>query len=352
MGAEPLLGVYAGYSLRGDYVKPGKDLEPFVQDALEEIEYVTGPVNTRWGARRAQDGHPAPFKLRYVEIGNEDWFDRSGSYDARYAQFHDAIKAKYPELKVISTVGLEQPADKRVKSRRPDVLDEHYYRSAETFLRMAPRHYEGYDRKGPEIFVGEWAAYEDIEPWNARSRNLPPTPAMKSALGDAAFMTAMERNADLVTMQCYAPLLVNVNPGARQWRPNLIGYDALSSYGSPSYYAIKVFSRNHGDRLLKADLTGSPLHHSVTRDGKSGDVYIKFVNASVTPQTVRINLRGLRSVRPSATETTLTAPPTETNSMEQPTKVVPAVRKVRGIEPAFNYRVEPFTITVLQVETR
>ncbi|HEU4751657.1 MAG TPA: alpha-N-arabinofuranosidase, partial [Armatimonadota bacterium] len=132
MGAEPVLGVYAGYSLRGEHVKPGRDLAPYVQDALDEIEYVTGPATSKWGARRAKDGHPAPFPLRYVEIGNEDWFDRSGSYDARFGQFFDAIRAKYPSLKVISTVGNEQPAARRVHSRKPDLLDEHYYRSADT----------------------------------------------------------------------------------------------------------------------------------------------------------------------------------------------------------------------------
>jgi hypothetical protein len=119
MGAEPVLGVYAGYSLRGEYVKPGPDLAPYVQDALDEIEYVTGPVTTKWGAQRAKDGHPKPFPLRYVEVGNEDFFDRSGSYDGRFAQFYDAIKAKYPRLKVISSVGFEQPEQRRVRSRKP-----------------------------------------------------------------------------------------------------------------------------------------------------------------------------------------------------------------------------------------
>lgn len=352
MGAEPLLGLYAGYSLRGDYVKPGKDLEPFVQEALEEIEYVMGPVSSPWGARRAKDGHPEPFKLRYVEVGNEDWFDRSGSYDARFGQFFDALKAKYPELKVISTVGNEQPAEKRVHSRRPDVLDEHYYRSAETFLRMAPRHFEPYDRKGPEIFVGEWAAYEEIEPWNARSRDLPPTPAMKSAIGDAAFMTAMERNADLITMQCYAPLLVNVNPGARQWRPNLIGYDALNSYGSPSYHALKLFSTNAGDQLVKASLAGSPLHVSVTRRSKTGEILVKCVNASDAPQSVQVNLRGVRDIRSIATESSLTAAPTETNSLQQPDRVIPRTRTVRGISPSFSHTVPANTIAVLKLRPR
>ena len=130
MGAEPVLAVYAGYSLGGAFVKPGSDLVPYVNDALDEIEYVTGSVTTKWGAQRAKDGHPAPFKLRYVEIGNEDFFDKSGTYDGRFAQFRDAIKAKYPQLDCISTVGFEQPENLRVHSRTPDLVDEHYYRKA------------------------------------------------------------------------------------------------------------------------------------------------------------------------------------------------------------------------------
>jgi len=352
MGAEPVLGVYAGYSLRGEYVKPGPDLQPYVQDALDEIEYVTGPVTSKWGARRAEDGHPAPFPLRYVEIGNEDWFDRSGSYDARFAQFYDAIKARYPRLKVISTVGNEQPAEKRVHSRRPDVLDEHYYRNTAQFLRMAPSHYEGYDRKGPEIFVGEWAAHEDIVPWDPRSRTLPPTPSMKAALGDAAFMTQMERNADLVTMQAYAPLLVNVNPGARQWRPNLIGYDALRSFGSPSYYALRMFSRNYGDWILRATLAGAPLLTSVTKDSRSGTLYIKHVNPEAAPQTLAVDLQGVRSVKGKGTETVLAALPEATNSIDHPTKVVPVTRMLSGVSPSFTHTFPPHSITVLRLETQ
>ncbi len=352
MGAEPLLGVYAGYSLQGEYVKPGPDLAPFVQEALDEIEYVTGPVTSRWGARRAADGHPAPFPLRYVEIGNEDWFDRSGSYDARFAQFYDAIKARYPHLKVISTVGNEQPAEKRVRSRRPDVLDEHYYRNTDQFLRMSPGHYEAYDRKGPEIFVGEWGAHEEIVPWDPRSRALPPTPSMKAALGDAAWMTAMERNSDLVTMQAYAPLLVNVNPGARQWRPNLIGYDALHAFGSPSYYALRMFSRSYGDQLLRPALAGAPLLTSATRDGKSGAVFIKHVNPEAAPQSLSVELKGVRSVRPRATATVLSAPPDQTNSINDRTRVVPVTRTLSDVGPSFTHTFPPHSITVLELHTR
>lgn len=349
MGAEPVLGVYAGYSLGGEYVKPGPGLEPYVQDALDEIEYVTGPVTSTWGARRAKDGHPKPFPLRYVEVGNEDWFDRSGSYDGRFAQFYDAIKARYPHLKVISTIGNEQPADKRVRSRRPDVLDEHYYRNTAQFLQMSPSYYEKYDRKGPEIFVGEWAAHEDIVPWDPRSRALPPTPSFKAALGDAAFMTQMERNADLVTMQCYAPLFVNVNPGARQWRPNLIGYDALRSYGSPSYYTLKMFSTNYGDAILRTTVSSGPLLSSATRSSRTGTIFVKHVNPERTAQTLTIDLKGAR-VRGKALETVLAASPDETNSIDQPTRVVPVTRSLNGIGSSFTHTFPSNSITVLRFE--
>src|ERR1051325_167988 len=168
MNAEPVLAVFAGYALRGAHVNPGPDLEPFVQEALEEIEYVIGETSTTWGARRAKDGHPAAFKLTYVEIGNEDWFDKSLSYDGRFAQFHDAIKAKYPHLKTISSVGKEQPERLHVHSRKPDMMDEHYYLSTDEFLKKSPTYARNYDRSGPEIFVGEWAAHEDakIKPWS------------------------------------------------------------------------------------------------------------------------------------------------------------------------------------------
>ena len=352
MRAEPVLAVYAGYSLRGDYVKPGSDLEPYLQDALDEIEYVTGSTQTKWGAQRAKDGHSAPFKLHYVEVGNEDFFDKSGSYDGRFAQFYDALKKTYPALKVVSTVGNEQPAEKRVHSRTPDVLDEHYYRTTDTFLQMSPAHYEPYDRKGPEIFVGEWAAHEEIAPWDPRSRSLPPTPSMKAALGDAAWMTAMERNADLITMQCYAPLLVNVNPGGRQWRPNLIGYDTLRSFGSPSYYTIQMFSRNHGDTLLKTTMTGAPLLSSATKDSKTGAIFIKYVNPQSSSQTVRIELKGIRSVAPTGMVLQIAADPAATNAIDDPTKVVPIPGRVNGIGLSFPYTFPPNSITVLRLDAR
>src|SRR5665213_3132638 len=302
MKAEPVLAVYAGYSLKGAHINAGPDLAPFVQDALDEIEYVAGDTNTKWGAERAKDGHSAPFPLHYVEIGNEDWFDKSGSYDARFAQFYDAIKAKYPQLKTISTIGDDQPANTRVKSRKPDVIDGHYYRSVEDFLQMSPDYAKNYDRNGPEIFVGEWASYESsFPPWDDRSKQLAPTPDLRAAIGDAVFMAAMERNSDLIKMQCYAPMLVNVNPGARQWRPDLIGYNAISSYGSPSYYTIQMFSRNVGDEILSVSPSDTEIQGCATRDSKTGEIFIKLVNPGVTNAVVKIKIKGVASLASKGT---------------------------------------------------
>jgi len=353
MKAEPVLAVYAGYSLKGMHVNPGPDLEPFVQDALDEIEYVTGDTNTTWGAERVKNGHPAAFKLNYVEIGNEDWFDKSKSYDQRFAQFYDAIKAKYPQLKLISTIGNDQPENLRVHSRKPDVTDEHYYRSMDTFLHMSPRYAQNYDRHGPEIFVGEWAAYEtSFPPWDQRSQHEPPTPNLKAALGDAVFMAAMERNSDLIRMQCYAPLFVNVNPGARQWRPDLIGYDAISAYGSPSYYAIQMFDCNLGDEILPVTPSETVVQSSATRDRKTGEIFLKLVNPNGAAESLKIEINGIASLASKGRAVTLTGNLDDSNSITRPRKVVPVTTTVRGIKPAFTYTLPPNSIVVLKLKAR
>jgi len=351
MNAEPVLAVYAGYSLKGAHVNPGPDLEPFVQEALEEIEYVIGGTNTIWGAQRAKDGHSEPFKLTYVEIGNEDWFDKSKSYDERFAQFYDAIKAKYPQLKTISTIGDDQPEALRVHRRKPDVMDEHYYRSVDTFLYMSPDYAKKYARSGPEIFVGEWAAYEtSFPPWDKRSQKEPPTPNLKAALGDAAFMAAMERNSDLIKMQCYAPLFVNVNPGGHQWRPDMIGYDAISAYGSPSYYAFQMFSRNVGDEILSAISAETSAQGCATRDSHTGEIFLKLVNPQTNVVSLNIEINGVTALASKGSAITLAGNPEDSNSITQPKKVIPLTTTVRGIKPVFNYTLPPHSIVVLKLK--
>ncbi|MEO7932609.1 MAG: alpha-L-arabinofuranosidase C-terminal domain-containing protein [Chthoniobacterales bacterium] len=349
MKAEPVLAVYAGYSLQGDYIKAGPELEPFVKEALDEIEYVIGDTNTTWGARRAKDGHPAPFKLTYVEIGNEDDFDKAKTYDGRYAQFHDAIKAKYPQIKLISTV----PWGKH-DGRKPDMGDYHDYSSTDEFIKKSRDYGAQMDRKGPDVFVGEWAAHEDASarPWDAAAKKLPPTPSMKAAIGDAVFMAAMERNSDIIKMQCYAPLFANVNPGAYQWRPNLIGYDALSDFGSPSYYAFQMFSRNLGDEILPVTPMETPVQGSATRDSKTGEIILKLVNPELTPQSLPIEIKGVSSLESKVMVITLAANPEETNSISQPRKVAPVTTTLNGVKRVFTHTLPPSSIVVLKLKTR
>ncbi len=350
MGAEPVLAVFDGYTLDEKHIDAGPQLQPFVDEALEEIEYVTGGPDTTWGARRIADGHPDPFPLRYVEIGNEDWFDHSGSYDGRFAQFFDAVRAKYPRLKVISTVGSEQ-AKWMVHSRVPDAVDEHYYRPADEFAKVSPTYYERYDRaKRPEIFVGEWASYEDakIHPWDPGAKHQPPTPDLHAALGDAAWMAALERNTDLVVMSCYAPMFVNVNPGAWQWRPDLIGYDAGRSFGSPSYHAIRMFSTAVGDQRLTVTGTSTAVQASATRDGKSGTIYLKLVNPTAAAESLHVELTGAGAVA-GATAETMSADPAATNSIGHPTDVVPHPSPVTA-GPSFTWPAAAHSITVITIK--
>ena len=236
MHAETVLAVFAGYTLNGDHLDAGPLLKPFVDEALEEIEYCTGGPDTTWGKRRIADGHPEPMKVRYIEIGNEDEFDRSGSYDGRFAQFYDAIKAKYPDLQIIATNAREKSAS---GCDRPIITID-----LPPVMANDNHHYDKTDRNGPKIFVGEWA-----------SQSGKPTPDLRAALGDAAWLMGLERNSDLVVMSCYAPLLVNVNKGAAGWGTNLIGFDAMTCYGSPSYYAQAMLAQNKGDVVLPADLS-------------------------------------------------------------------------------------------------
>jgi alpha-N-arabinofuranosidase len=272
---EPVLAVYAGYALKHAYIKPGPDLEPYVQAALDEVEYATGDVSTKWGARRAQDGHPAPFPLHYIEIGNEDWFDKSGSYDGRFSQFAIALRKKYPQYKLIATTKV-----KVEKAAEPDVIDDHYYLSpAEMFDKV--HFYDDAPRDGEKVFVGEWA-----------TRSGSPTPNFGDALGDAAWMTSLERNSDLIVMASYAPLLVNVNPGAMQWATDLIGFDALKSYGSPSFYAQSLFAAHLGDSVVQSSISNAQdrSFYSATVSAAEHVLHLKLVNASNDPQALSISL--------------------------------------------------------------
>jgi len=373
IGAEPLLGVYAGYSLDGDHIDAGPLLKPYVDDALDEIEYVIGDKSTYWGSKRAENGHPEPFKLTYIEIGNEDWFDRSNSYDGRFNQFREAIEKKYPKLICISTIAdANYPSQKVTSGKKPAVLDEHYYRSSWDMWENASQ-YDSYDRSGPKIFVGEWATREGA-----------PTTNLNAALGDAAWMTGMERNSDLIIMSCYAPLFVNVNtatataPKAWQWDSDLIGYNALTAYGSPAYYVQKIFSEYLGDKIVPTTAENIPtqirpavpqrpnapaaapaapksvptVFYAATKDEKTGAIYLKVVNALGKEQPIEIKLKGDVKVSKDATLVVLKGQkPEDTNSITEPEKIVPVTSQIKGVSTSFKQKLAPYSINIYQLQT-
>jgi alpha-L-arabinofuranosidase len=232
--AEPVLGIYDGTST-AQHVEPGKDLAPYVQDALDEIEYVAGDKSTTWGARRAADGHPDPFPLHYLQIGNNEQLYNQNSYDARFTQFHDAIKTKYPDLKLIGWMDL-------TTARKPDVSHESFYSSAREILDRS-NHYDNLSRSGPRYAMEVNAMEGD------------PGKTLYAALADMSWMLGAERNADLVVMATAAPTFVQTNAGAQQHPANLIAYNSLSSYGSPTYYALRMFNLNKGDTVIPIEFT-------------------------------------------------------------------------------------------------
>jgi alpha-L-arabinofuranosidase len=237
LGATPLFCINAGMSHKE--IIPLDQMGQWVQDALDAIEYANGPTNTFWGALRAKNGHPAPFHLKYLEIGNENG---GAAYRERWPLFVKAIKEKYPETQLIANHWQGgYPRDPM-----PEIVDEHYYNTPEFFMQQANR-YDNYDRKGPKIFVGEYAVTR-----NGGKGNL------RAAIGEAAFMTGLERNSDIVVMAAYAPLFVNVNH--RKWNPDLINFDSSRWYGLPGYYVQKLFSEHRGDVTLPVQIEAGTVN--------------------------------------------------------------------------------------------
>lgn len=331
---EPVLAVYAGYALKGDHIKPGKDLEPYVTSALDEVEYVTGDVSTKWGAERAKNGHPAPFPLHYIEIGNEDWFDKSGSYDERFGQIAKALRKAYPQYKLIATTPVKES-----QGEEPDVLDDHYYKTPGEMMDFV-HHYDNAPRTGPKIFVGEWASMSGV-----------PTPNFGSALGDAAWMTSMERNGDLIVMASYAPLLVNINPGGMQWSPDLIGYDALNSYVSPSYYAQALFAGHLGDSTPQSSVTGAGdrFFYSANLDSKNHILHLKLVNASSSDQPLAIDLQGTMKAHNASIITLHGSTYEATNSMTDPDRITPKTTSDALPTGAWHHTVPALSIQVIDL---
>lgn len=328
IGAEPLPVLNVGMACQ--FQNPNdpsahvavKDLQPYIQDCLDLIEFANGDVNTTWGKKRAEMGHPAPFNLKFLAVGNEQWDDL---YYERLRPFVKAIKAKYPNIKLIGTSGPDSEGEmfekgwKAMKELKADLVDEHFYRDEHWFLSHGLR-YEGYDRKGPKVFAGEYACHGKGKKWNH----------FETSLYEAAFMTDLERNADVVDMATYAPLFAHVD--GWQWRPDMIWYDNTRMFKSVSYYVQQMYACNKGTNVLPLTMNGKSVAGQEGQDGlfasavvdkKKGEIIVKVANTSDKAQDVTLNLNGLKGSR-SVTATTLQSDNMDAeNTLDNPNLIRP-----------------------------
>jgi alpha-L-arabinofuranosidase len=327
IGAEPLPILNCGMACQFNTAEivPLDQLDPYVQDALDLIEFANGNEHSEWGKVRMKMGHPKPFNLKMIGVGNENW---GPQYVERLKVFTKAIKAKYPEIKIISSAGPD-PADSRfryldeeLRKLPADFIDEHYYRKPDWFLSNVGR-YDSYPRKGPKIFAGEYAAQSEktVSPDNKNN--------LFTALAEAAFLTGLERNADIVTMASYAPLFAHVD--GWQWTPDMIWVDNLKAYGTPNYFVQKMYATNRGthvvdltDKNLKLPLGKDGIYASAVIDKNTNELIIKAVNTINEVQTTVFEITGATRLKSKASLTVLTSGNVEDmNSIDAPTKIVP-----------------------------
>ena len=332
IGAEPLPVLNVGMSCQFQNRNnpkahvPVDELKPYIDDCLDLIEFANGDTTTVWGKKRAEMGHPAPFNMKYLGVGNEQW---DTLYYERLEPFVKAIRAKYPNIKLIGTSGPDSEGKmfelgwKAMKQQKVDLVDEHFYRPEAWFLSHGLR-YESYDRKGPKVFAGEYACHGKGKKWNH----------YETSLYEAAFMTDLERNADVVHMTAYAPLLAHVE--GWQWRPDLIWFDNTRMFKSVSYYVQQMYSTHKGTHVLPLTMAGKPvagqegqngLFASAVTDKNTGEVIVKVINTSKQEQPVQLNLQGMKGAVQASTLTLSHSEMDDENTLDQPEKIVP----VKGV---------------------
>ncbi|WP_425476358.1 alpha-L-arabinofuranosidase C-terminal domain-containing protein [Paraflavitalea speifideaquila] len=352
-GAEPLPILNCGMACQFNTaeVVPADALDPYIQDALDLIEFANGDANSRWGRVRAQMGHPAPFNLKLLGVGNEQWGEQ---YIERYKLFTKAIREKYPAIQLISSVGpysdgpLFNYLNPTLRGLKADILDEHYYRAPEWFLKNA-RRYDDYDRNGPRIFAGEYAAHSK-GPDNTENIN-----NWQSALSEAAFMTGLERNADLVYMASYAPLFAHAE--GWQWSPDLIWFNNLQSYGTPNYYVQKLFSVNRGTHVINMTLNNETaagqngLYANACIDSTNKEVILKIVNTGATPQTGEVHIDGVKKLAANASVDILQQTDLQqVNSFAQPAAISPKQAAIALKGKKLNLTLAPYSFQVIRVK--
>ena len=311
------------------------DLQPYIDDALDLIEFANGGTDTKWGKLRADMGHPAPFNLQQIGVGNEQW---GPLYPVRLEKFMKAIRAKYPKMKIVGTSG-PSPDDndgkqfsygwEQMKKLKADLVDEHYYRDQDWFMNNVTR-YDNYDRKGPKVFAGEYACHVKEDPADfPTAKNV-----FEAALAEAAIMTGFERNADIVHMATYAPLFAHVE--GWQWRPDLIWMDNLTTVRTPNYYVQQLYGQNPGTHVLsllegKKPVTGQDgLCASAVYDKNTNGYIVKMTNTSTAPKEVVITFKGIKSLGYGKVTTLHADRMDAANTIEKKNNVVPKTADVQA----------------------
>ena len=350
IGAEPLPVLNCGLSCQYENNDPNQNcpvdkLEPYIEDALDLIEFANGPITSTWGKIRADMGHPASFNLKMIAIGNEQW---GTLYTERLEPFVKAIRAKYPNIKIIGSSGPQAegkdfdflwPEMKRIGV---DLVDEHYYRSPEWFLSNANR-YDSYDRNGPKVFAGEYACHAPDK-----------ENSFLTALSEAAFMTGLERNADVVHLCTYAPLFAHKE--AWQWRPDLIWFDNLSFVKTPNYYVQQLFGNNAGTHVLALTMNGKAvsgqqnLYATAASDAKDNTLIIKIANTGIDQKKVSFILDGLKAGVHAVILTHLNSSDLNAkNSFETPDLITPKVVHSYIKDNKMDIALPPLSFTILRI---
>ena len=333
IGAEPLpvlnVGMACQYQNWNDPSAhvPVDSLQAYIQDCLDLIAFANGDVNTTWGKKRAEMGHPKPFNLKMIAVGNEQW---DNLYFERLRPFVKAIRAAYPNIRIIGSSGPDSEGEmfdkgwKAMKEIKADLVDEHFYRNEHWFLSQGLR-YEGYDRKGPKVFAGEYACHGKGKKWNH----------YETSLYEAAFMTDIERNADIVEMATYAPLFAHVD--GWQWRPDLIWFDNTRMFKTVSYYVQQMYACNKGTNVLPLTMKGKPVAGQEGQDGlfasavvdkQKGEVIVKVVNTSDKVQDVTLNILGLTGSRTAKLTTLVSHNMDAENTLDNPDAIRPITTTV------------------------
>lgn len=355
IGSEPLPIVSCGLACQfqnnsEDAHVPVDELQPYIQDALDLIEFANGGVDTEWGKLRADMGHPAPFNLKFIGVGNEQW---DSIYPEHLKPFVDAIRAKYPEIKIVGSSGPDSEGEQfdylwpEMKKLGADLVDEHFYRPYDWFLSQGAR-YDNYDRKGPKVFAGEYACHATGKKWNH----------FYASLLEAAFMTTIERNADIVHMATYAPLFAHVE--GWQWRPDLIWYDNLKSMRTVSWHVQQLYGQYKGQNALTLTMNGANVTGAEGQNGLfasavlDGDkVYVKVVNTSDKPQDIALNFTGLKkkeSVKGVECIKLTSDKLYEDNSLELPENIVPSKASFNEEGPMMSATIEPYCFTIYVIQ--